>query len=155
MYNKLANLITKLSKQYGSPKFEPHVTLLANISGAEKDIIFKTSQLAILINSFKIRLTKVEYRNEYFKCLFIKVEETKDIINANLKAREIFNREWDSEYIPHLSLMYGDFLPEIKEKIIKEIGKKFDIIFAVNSIHLFTAEGRPEDWQRIKEFILK
>ena len=56
--------------------------------------------------------------------------------------------------MPHLSLMYGNFPPRTKEEIIAGIGREFAISFEVRSIHLFSAEGGPEDWFRVQEFIL-
>lgn len=59
------------------------------------------------------------------------------------------------KYIPHLSLMYGNFPSELKEKIIAEIGKDFNMNFEIKSIHLFSTLGEPEDWYRVKEFALQ
>ena len=56
--------------------------------------------------------------------------------------------------MPHLSLMYGDFTPQIKEKIITEIGKKIPISFDVDNIHLFSTDSKPKNWRRIKKFPL-
>lgn len=157
VYNKLAKIISQLSEKYSSPHFEPHITLLGLTIGAEEEVITKTFQLAKILQPFEITFNKVDYSDEYFRILFIRVKETKDIMEANLKAREIFNRQGDPKYIPHLSLMYGNFSPEIKEKIIKDIGGKFNIRLRVKSIHLFKlkTKGDPKSWCKIKEFVLK
>jgi len=153
-YNKLTRIISQLSREYSAPNFESHITLFGDLIGSEEEILSKTSQLATLLQPFEIRLTTLDYLDEYFKCLFIRVEETKQVMDANFKAREIFNRQQDPKHIPHLSLMYGNFTPMIKEGIIAKIGRKFNIKFEVGSIHLFTS-GEPKNWRRIKEFKLK
>lgn len=53
--------------------------------------------------------------------------------------------------MPHLSLLYGTYPNETKEKIIKEIGKNQMTQFEVNSVHLVQG-GEIKDWQVIKEF---
>ena len=155
VYNKLHDLIFQLSKKYFPSNFEPHVTLIGGLIGAEENILSKTSQLAAIAKPFAIRLTRVEYLDEERRCLFIKAEETDDLINANLRAREIFNQLQAPKYMPLLSLMYGNFSPEIKEKIIAEMGKNFNINFEVKSFYLFSTYSEPKDWHRVKEFALK
>ena len=154
-YNKLHNIILQLSKKHNAPAFEPHVTLIGTLEGDEAGILEKTEKLAAVISQYKIELAKVEYLNQYFRCLFIKVNETSDVMNASIKANEIFNVKDDRKYMPHLSLMYGDFPPEQKEEIIKEIGQEFQSSFEISSIHLFSTAGNPEKWNRVKEFQLK
>ncbi len=155
VYDKFVDLISRLSKEYSTPNFEPHITLLGEEIGEEKEIIDKTSRLAALIKPYEAKLTNIDYLDEYFRCLFVRIKETSGVMGANLKAREIFNRKTDPVYMPHLSLMYGHFSPETKEKIIKEIGREFNKSFEVGSIHLFCTEGEVKAWHRVKEFMLK
>ena len=155
VYKKLADLINKLSEKYSAPYFEPHVTLLHTLVMPEKEIIAKSSHLATLIHPFEIKLTKFDHFDEYFRCLFIRVKETKEVIDANMKAREAFIRQSDPKFLPHLSLLYGNFPSKIKEEIIGEIGREFNETFEVKSIHLFSSEEDIDKWHRIKEFHLK
>lgn len=156
---KLAHIISQLSKNYSAPSFEPHVTLLNKIIGSEEEIIKKTAQAASILAPYEILLTRVGYLDEYFKCLFINVEKTTEVMNANAKAREVFHeyiidRHTTAEYMPHLSLLYGNFSSQIKEEIIKKIGKEWNLTFETASIHLFSTEGDVKDWHKLKEFPL-
>ena len=155
VYQKLAEIISQLSDKYSAPNFEPHVTLIGDLLGAKEEIISKTTKLAGSLKPFEIKLKRVDYLDEYFKCLFVRAEKTKELIQANNLAKEIFNRKFDPEFMPHLSLLYGDFIPEIKEKILGDLGREFNIDFEVKSIHLFSTTGEVKDWHRIKEFPLK
>jgi len=154
IYKKLNGLIFQLSREYNTPKFEPHVTLFGRILGHKEEVILKTAQLASMVKPYKIELNRVEYLDEYFRCLFLKAKETNKVIKANQEAKKIFSRETDLKYMPHLSLMYGDFTPQIKEKIITEIGKKIPVSFDVDNIHLFSTDSKPQNWRRIKKFYL-
>ena len=156
-YDKLKGLISKLSKKHSAPNFEPHVTLLGDIVEPEESALAKTGQLASCTNPFKIKLTGVKYLDEYFRCLFIRAEESDEIMQANRKAQEIFNKKQGQKFMPHLSLMYGNFPAETKEEIIAEIGKEFDTSFEAKSIHLILASKKigPKDWKKIKKFTLK
>jgi 2'-5' RNA ligase len=155
IYKSLTKLICQLSKKFSAPSFEPHITLIGKLVGSEEDIISKTSKLSDIIKPFRIRLTWVAYSDNFFRCLFIRAEETSDILEANIKAREIFDRLQDPKYTPHLSLLYGNFPTKMKEEIISEIGKEFKMNFYVRIIHLFSTSGKPKDWYKIKEFPIK
>lgn len=155
VHRELKDLIYYLSEKYSSPKFDPHVTLMGRVVGFEDDIIYRTSQLAAAIKPYKIEFSKVEYLDQYFRCLFTRVNETDDVMGANYAAREIFARMADPKYMPHLSLLYGNFTSIIKEEIIAEIGKRLDLFFEARDIHLFSTDSEPRDWHRIKEFALK
>lgn len=157
IFEKLAAIISRLSKQHATPSFEPHVTLLGDISLPEEKVLSKTSELASLFSPFPLRLTTVGYLSAYFRSLFINVEKTEKIMEVQQKARTLFHRESDPAFFPHLSLMYGDFLAETKEGIISEIGADFHLTFEVSSIHLVLCSSNivPDNWRKLRPFILQ
>lgn len=154
VYHQLGEIISQLSKKYSTPNFEPHVTLLGNLIGPREDLISKTLKLAEQLKPFEIKLKGADYFDEYFKCLFIRAQKSKEAIEANNIAREVFNLKPDPEYMPHLSLMYGDLGLKTKEEILANLGKEFDISFEVRGIHLFSTTGEVKDWYKIKELPL-
>ena len=156
-YQKLAKIISALSEKYSTPNFEPHVTLIGggDLIGTEEEAVSKTLKLTEALKPFEIKLAKADYFNEYFKCLFIRAEKTKEVIEANDIARKHLNLKPIPDYMPHLSLMYGDINSEIKEKILADLEREFNLSFEVKSIHLFSTTGEVKDWYKIKEFPLK
>ena len=130
----LAHTILRLSRIYQTPAFEPHVTLLGELTEPEAEVLSKTQHLASLIRPCEIRLSRADYLSDYFRCLFLRVEETKPVMEANLKARKVFNRYRDPKYMPHLSLMYGSLGPGVKETIVPRVGDYFEKRFEVRSI---------------------
>lgn len=152
---KLADLIYTLSKQYLTPVFEPHISLLEDVVGSEEEIISKTEKLANFITPFSVRLTDFGYEDTYFRSFFVDVQECHEIMKANSLAREIFNTENDLQFKPHLSLMYGENIPmSVKEKIVSSIGNKLNIEFEAKSIFIYKSDDRPEKWERVKEIPL-
>ena len=150
VYNSLLEIISEISQEYKVPNFQPHVTLIGELKGNE-ELITRTKLLASQIHPFTITLKNPCVLNEYFRSLFLKVEETEEVINANLKAQEIFNRK--EKYFPHLSLMYGSCSTMKKLNIISNL-KKINLEFQVNSLHLSSTKGHQEDWHEIKKFPL-
>ncbi len=154
VYDRLKDIIFRLSLKYSTPKFEPHITLLGGLPGTEEEILSKVSWLSTLLRPFTVKLSKTEYLDEYYRCLFLRAEETDDLLNACTLAGKILDNMLNEEYMPHLSLMYGDFPAKTKDEIIREIGK-LDITFKVNSIHVILTGDNPELWRRIRKFPFK
>jgi len=159
VYDELSGLIMKLSGEYGTPKFEPHVTLLRGIESLEEDVSHRTSELAKLIKPFKIELEGLDQFDDPFRCLFIKAKETPELTDANLKARNVFSGGMGAIYMPHLSLIYGNLSKDMKETIILNLkkekeGKEPAYGFDVDKLYLFSTQGGPDKWYKSGEFPL-
>lgn len=152
VFSKFRNIISELALEQASPLFEPHVTLLGGIEGNKEDMISKTFRLANFLQPVEIKLGEVAYLDEYFRSLFVKAE-SKALDGAHAMAQKIFGVK--QKYEPHMSLMYGDFLPGKKKEIMKRIGSRFDDKFVAESLKLFLTSGEVEYWKNIKEFKLK
>jgi 2'-5' RNA ligase len=148
--DELRQTISKLSLQYATPMFPPHVTLLGTLSGEEKHLSSQTQRLAARIRPFQVTLTTVDYLDEYFRCLFLRAEATPTLLEADRAARIIFHREQDPIFLPHLSLMYGNFDIETKKQIVESIGHEFNRSFWVRHLRLFSTTGEPKDWYRVQ-----
>jgi len=154
-FARLAAIIRELSLNQPALCFEPHVTLLGKLLGWESELVSKTRVLASLIKPYQIQLDKVDYLDEFFRSLFIRVEPTYPVLDANRKAQILFRGRTDAEYLPHLSLMYGDLSAAAKEEITVRIGRDFRGEFEVKAIYLYRTEGEPKDWRQVERFPLQ
>lgn len=152
LYDKFSGIIKDLSSKYGSPPFEPHVTLLGDVTLSRDETLAKAQQIASSTNSFTINLTSVDYLDSFFQCFFIRAEKTEPLLEVQRKAREMLGLP-QAEYMPHLSLMYGDLPPETKEKIRDEIGREFNVNLDINSLHVYVSSKNVpiKEWRRVKE----
>jgi 2'-5' RNA ligase len=57
VFDRLAQIITQISQQYSTPSFEPHVTLIGNLSLHEEEMLAATQQLANFLKPFTLQLT--------------------------------------------------------------------------------------------------
>ena len=149
---RLAATILDLSRQYAAPAFEPHVTLAGGIVGPAREVASKMAELAKRIPPFTIRLTKVDFLDEYFRCLFVRVAPTQPIMKANQAAREIFSLEKQPAFMPHLSLLYADLPSRVKERIAASLGRRFELEFRVSDVHLYLTKGEVAAWWRTARF---
>jgi len=155
LHNQLSSLIQQLSKPYGTPEFEPHVTLIGGLTGDLESIILKSAKLSSMIRFYALTLDKIDYRDEFYRCLYVQIKPTDEVIQANAQARNVFDNTTKEPYMPHLSLMYGSIDKRIKQRIIQTVGTSLHGSFPAESIHLFSTTGSPFEWFRIAQFVLK
>jgi len=146
---RLAGTILELSRQYGTPDFQPHVTLAGSIVGPAREVTSKMKDLAKRIPPFTVRLTTVGGLEEYFRCLFVRVEQTHPITSANAAAQEIFRLPKQPAFMPHLSLLYGSLPSNEKERIIAALDHRFELEFKATTLHLYLIKREPANWRRV------
>lgn len=152
---RLVRKIRVLSRQFATPSFEPHVTLLGGVTGREHEVASKTATLAKLLRPFTIRLADLGYQDEYFRCLFARVVDTAPVVRANRLARHVFPSAHHLPYMPHLSLVYGKLAKSTKQQIISKLAQRLDSESYVKTLYLYSIEGEPREWRRVKGFRLK
>jgi len=152
---RLAGTILDLSREYATPVFEPHVTLVGGIVGPAREVVSKMKDLARRIPPFTARLTVVDGLDEYFRCLFVRLAATHPIMRANKAAREVFALTKQPAFMPHLSLLYGNLPLSVKEGIIASLSRQFELEFKVNSLHLYLIKSEPAAWRHVANCGLK
>ncbi len=160
--DKFSELIIKISDEYQSPKYKPHVTLLGDLKGFTRaEVLSKAAELAESTEPFAITLKEVKYpasypnnHEAYYRSLYILAQRTEPLMKANVLARKLFGREGGPPYNPHLSIMYGKYSPETKEEIISKVGREFNVIFEVKNIYVWSDKGLPHEWELIKKIPL-
>jgi 2'-5' RNA ligase len=150
LYELLAETITTLSRTHRAPRFDPHVTLLGHLPGSEEEIITNTSHLAEQLKPFEVRLITPGFTEDYFRCLFLKIDQSRRLNEAHGLARAQFNREADPPYQPHLSLLYGRYPQSLKEQIAGDLRPELSGRFTVDRLDLIRAESEaPTDWMKL------
>jgi 2'-5' RNA ligase len=152
---RLRGVILELSREYSTPAFEPHVTLLGRIVGSRREVLAKSGELARRMRPLVVKLGVLDGLDEYYRCLFVRAAKTWPLMEAHRAARQIFNLKERPAYMPHLSLMYGNFRARLKEEMIRKLGGRLDLSFEVRSFHLYSTAGQPRAWRQVKDFRLR
>lgn len=151
VYSRFTDIIKNLATEYGGPVFEPHVTLLGEIEIPEEEVIARTVKLVKDQIPFQFDLEKIDYEDYFFRTLFVRAKLTKPLQSLHNHAKDIFGITNAASYMPHLSLLYGNYPVSLKEKMIKQLGKEQSAQFEVNSVHLMKG-GEIKDWKMLGEF---
>lgn len=152
---KFSQLIARLAEDYAAPKFPPHITLLGSIEAGEEEMISRSQELASLIHPFPVKLIDIAHTDYYYRALFARVEPSAELLAAYQRALEIFPDSHRADYMPHLSLIYGDFFLETKKEMIEKIGASFLDEFEVDTLHLYLTEGAVSTWESKGTFPLQ
>jgi 2'-5' RNA ligase len=152
----IEDLIRKVQKHSYAPSPRPHLTLLKGIERTRDSAELKLKKLAQNLRPFDMRLGAIDWRQEYFRALFVTVESNADLTDANRAAHTIFEMNPPEPFEPHISLVYGDFSDERRRQLVRESGKVPDVTFTADRVQLVTAaRGIPlAEWRVLAEYSL-
>src|ERR1035438_3335018 len=80
--DRITLILHQLSVRHEAPEFPPHVTLLGSCIGKRDEMMRQSSLVAGALGPFTIRLAKIDFRDEYFRCLFVHAGPEKPLTDA-------------------------------------------------------------------------
>ena len=150
----LQEVITSLSEKYNGPNFEPHITLLGNISSDLETVKQKAKLLVSKLKPFPIYFSEVSFSTTYFQSVFIRVKATAELMDSNILAKEIYKVE-NKVFMPHMSLIYGNHSMKEREKIASVVKLPKNISFKALKLVIMQDAQNPNDWVHVTEFKIK
>lgn len=145
--DSFTNLIDDLSNRYNGPRFAPHVTLLGRVTGAETDLAKTSQDLAKRLRVLTLRPQAVAREAYYFRCFYVKLDQSAELEQAHKYAADAFGVDFVSDYLPHLSLIYGHLSREEKDKLRGEIEPRIPSDFIVDRLQLVHVTVSVAAWQ--------
>lgn len=103
----LTQPMTWLRQQFGGPAFAPHVTLLGRITGEESLLVTRTNDLARRLHRQRLPVTGISGEAYYFRCLYAVLDKSAPLLQAHADALSVFGYNARNDYLPHVSLWYG------------------------------------------------
>lgn len=141
-------VIRDLQAQMASPFFPPHITLLGQIQFETADMLIEMLRaFAQTCSCFKIRFNKVRSQDDYFRICYLETEEDSCLRHWRQELAVKLQIEDRKDYIPHLSLYYGDQQstdPEVNNAAEHLLSLPFEI----TQISLIKTEGPVKDWKQ-------
>lgn len=151
---RLRALIEDLSRRAGTPPFEPHLTLCGVDNTAEGTAIARVQPLATRLAPLPIRLTEIGTTAEYYRCLFARAEPTPVLAAAYHEACHALSQA-PGDFMPHVSLVYGDLSATDKERLIAVVGRRVEASFTISRLALYDTVGSPPEWRCVADFPLR
>lgn len=148
--DRLAGTVARLASRFGTEAFAPHITLLAGLPGVEPDVVERAANLASSLAPFRIDLTRVDGREEHFRCLFVHAGLGAGLRSAHVQAARAFGRTNDPDFLPHLSLVYGRLDRTTKERLGLELATETALSFEARALHVWRTEGLVAEWRPLQ-----
>jgi 2'-5' RNA ligase len=145
-HERLAALIRSLARRFGGPVFDPHVTLLAGVPGPAKEAVARARDAVRSSPPLRLRFAGPEAGESYFRCLYLRVEPTPELLSLHAAAREAFGRRDEPPFFPHLSLLYArPPAPLVAGEVRDESLAGFDC----RRVDVYSTEGEVAAWRRV------
>lgn len=150
-YERINSFALKLQKPTSSPNFVPHITLLSDIPFTAEKIKEQMGKIANNTTPFEITFKKISAGDNYFKSFFLECNESTELMNLNKFTQNIF--DVNKQYLPHMSILYGNTKEQFKKELFDEVQKQgMDFFsFEIKTISLWHALGTVEEWKKIIE----
>jgi len=149
----LKDTIKKLSEEYGGPVFEPHLTLLATIPIEDELLLArKATAIAEAISPFTLSLEGCGAEDTFFRALFMRTLNDEEVSGYHKQARALFGGEDPTPYVPHVSLLYGNYDAQRKARTIESLLALGTVSFPVTALTLWETPGEASTWRRVGEF---
>jgi 2'-5' RNA ligase len=151
---EFTDVITRLSERFGTPTFEPHVTLLGGLHGEERAIVTRISDIVRTMRPVQIRTSTLHSQEDYFRQLFVQVEKTRPLMETRARVKVLAGGRRERPYSPHVSLMYGNVRYQDREALLMELGGEIVSEFETKTLHVVDTAGTPDRWRRVAAFPL-
>mgnify|MGYP005701305541 FL=1 len=142
--DEIKNLIHTISEQEKTDYIDPHVTLVTNLQTEESG---KNYLDKIVQNKFDIIFNKIQEGTTFFQRLYLTADDNTDFFNSVIEIEG-----WPSLWTPHLSLYYGNELPNSFPS------KSFDNIIPItvtfDTLGLYKTGPIVSEWKEITTLFL-
>lgn len=144
------DLIKFFCNKYGSPIFQPHVTLLGRLNLDPKNNFDFFDKLVRDFGYFNLNPVKLKTGSPPWKSLFIELRGEDMLKDFQKNIHSQFQAMKNYYFDPHLSLAYGDI--QVKKEDLELISLDETICFSY--VALVSTPNQIDDWRIIKKFKL-
>lgn len=121
----LVDAITGYAQRFGTPAFEPHVTLLGDLLWAPQVTVAACRSVLTHLLSTTGCVSRVSQTTDYFMSLFLDVDIAAPVATARAELAAALSIDALQPFRPHLSLAYGLSAEEPGQKAVQELSDRF------------------------------
>jgi len=152
--DELTKIISKLSHHYGTTPFPPHITLLSGIEIDLGSIINTCKKISKQYKKFPIPLLGLDFTESFYRNLYIQAEKTPVLLELYEDITRQLKTEPKEEFLPHLSLLYGNIDPASKDKIKAKLEQAYTDNFHCQRLDIYATHAEIQTWHLIQAFEL-
>ena len=147
--NKIfAEYVTFYSDLYGSDRFLPHVTLFGRMNVNPKFFYSFLNKVKSESEIENVHTLHTKIGDPPWKRMYIQLALNKGLLELQKKIDKKFRQYRNYKFDPHVSLAYGNFMPDKKD--ISLIS--FEEIISFSSIAIVNTPNEIKNWEIIQKF---
>jgi 2'-5' RNA ligase len=149
----VSNIIKKVSIQYKSQVFVPHITAYGLV---DVDLHVLNEIVTDSIKgekAFIVEKSNLSYSNEFWKTLFVEFTLNTHLENINKKLTESLDSFSKYEFKPHMSLIYKKMSQDEQKKIVNIINVKKT--FKVTEVWIQQFSKNIKKWKIVNKYVLE
>ena len=147
-----SSIVQNICGSLGKEAIVPHITLVSSFDNTIDYSLKKLNKLFSNQKSFLIKSNGFLVTNHYFKSICVKIDMNNTIQKLRNKSLQHFKCKESNNYIPHMSLVYGNFEDNIKKRVVEEYKKLLsNNEIMISSVAITENDEGNLNWKIVKE----
>ena len=136
------------SSLYTSNVFDPHLTLFGRLDIDPESTFSFFDEMKSEPRIERVKNVHIQIGEPPWKTIHIKLDRDKRLLTLQKKVHQQFSRYRKYRFDPHLSLAYGNFIPDKRDIDLISIKKTINF----SSLAIVHTPNQIEEWRIIKNF---
>ena len=151
--SECSSIIRDLAAKYHAPVVQPHTSVLTSVVDfPEEEVCHRAQELASHSQPFILTMDGLDSGNSFFQSFYIRLERSVEVIDLHQRALGSFGMTEEGDYVPHLSLLYGNFPTEVKSILESTVTLPTQREFLAKSLQVYKTQGTADTWIQIAEY---
>ncbi|HET7412096.1 MAG TPA: 2'-5' RNA ligase family protein, partial [Pararhizobium sp.] len=103
----LQSVVDLLSRQFGTPRFQAHLTLVEGVERSVDELAKAIRQAVEGIDRFQVAIKEIGTSDLYFRSFYARFEASGPLAELHRNANALVLPEEHPAFMPHISLLYG------------------------------------------------
>ena len=151
--NLLNEIKSKVQSKLKSPVFETHITLAGPYLNIDNSFLNKLKNFVERNSVIRLYVDGYDFKQEVFKSFYISIKNSNHLEELRKNIYELNKFDLEDNYLPHISLSYGNHEIKEKKRLISEL-PLFSKEIKMSKIALVEVDESINLWRIIKSFDL-
>jgi hypothetical protein len=103
----LTGLVDGLAEEFGSPRFQPHLTLVEDTERPAEELVPLVAEAAAGIPSFSAPVIEIGMSGLFFRSFYVRFDAKDHLLELKRRAAGKISSSPVDAFMPHISLAYG------------------------------------------------
>jgi hypothetical protein len=112
----LTGIVDGLAEQFGSPRFQPHLTLVEDMERPAEELAPLVAEVAAGVPAFSTPVVEIGMSDLFFRSFYARFEAKGSLLDLKKRAIARIAASAIEDFMPHISLAYGLADGPVKEK---------------------------------------